>query len=164
MRLSLALVFFIVRFVTEIMHQQTVRPFSPLIISSYYFFRPCVSYLKDQTQADSATIFTRLTNRGRPPSAIMTHCALSRQCYTHCSRWFLFHYFFFFFQVRMASFYLLFDWYGVECLYFIRTHCALSLNCYTHCVRLHPLIITIFVISVIFHVFINSFSFLTVCY
>ena len=89
--------------------QQTVRPFSPFIISSYYLFRPCVSYLKDQTQADSATIFTRLTNRGRPPSAIMTHCALSRQCYTHCSRWFVFLYSLFFLQVRIASFCLLFD-------------------------------------------------------
>ena len=58
MRLSLAFVFFFFeRIVIKIIQQQTVRPFSPLIISSYYF-RPCVSYLKDQTQADSATIFT----------------------------------------------------------------------------------------------------------
>ena len=49
--------FFFERIVIKFIQQQTVRPFSPLIISSYYF-RPCVSYLKDQTQADSATIFT----------------------------------------------------------------------------------------------------------
>ena len=58
MKQSLAFVFFIEKIVTKTIHQQIVRPFSPLIISSYYLFRPCVSYLKDQTQADSATIFT----------------------------------------------------------------------------------------------------------
>ena len=54
--------FALVFHIWKIRHRLTLRPFSPL------------------------------TNRGRPPSAIMTHCALSRQCYTHCSRWFVFLY------------------------------------------------------------------------
>ena len=101
-----AIFYFIEGIVTKIMHQQTVRPFSPLIISSYYF-RPCVSYLKDQTQADSATIFTP----DKPWQAAIGHydtlCPVKTMLHT-LLQMVLISLFFLLFPVFIAFFYILY--------------------------------------------------------
>ena len=122
---------------TKIIHQQTVRPFSPLIISSYYF-RPCVSYLKDQTQADSATIFTP----DKPWQAAIGHydtlCPVKTMLHTLLQMVLISLFFLLFSSFYRFLLYSIFDWIVIDYLYFITTHCALSLNFSTHCVRLYP--------------------------